>query len=360
MTHSKRPPGRPRKHKLRPKKLTNVQSMEEKNGAIAVLRSQGASIRDVAHAIGVAPTTIARGGFQTPQKRARSSSTVRDNDSPRAPTPNQRERRKLVRKFHKQNRLRTSQDIVWLLKEHDIHVDKRTVARDHRALGARHLTCDRVQRLNEAQTAKRLAFCKHLLKTYPESDPFWSNLVFSDKTKRGTSDMDSTAWVLPDESRPLREQQRWDCKIHVWGYIGLDGVRCVRRADGSVVSGASYLGLLQGTVGKRNWRKQRWWQQDNAPAHTARIVTSWLKENVQCLADWPPNSPDLSPIENLWGRMWADALKLKPKDTDELWNAVQTVFRNYPESYIRDLIMSFRRRLQLCVECGGATISDHY
>ncbi len=41
--------------------------------------------------------------------------------------------------------------------------------------------------------------------------------------------------------------------------------------------------------------------QDNAPIHTARVVKSWLREENIQLLDWPPYSPDLNPMENLWG-----------------------------------------------------------
>ncbi len=41
-------------------------------------------------------------------------------------------------------------------------------------------------------------------------------------------------------------------------------------------------------------------QQDNAPAHTSRITTAYLDSTNLRLLEWPPQSPDLSPIENAW------------------------------------------------------------
>jgi hypothetical protein len=45
------------------------------------------------------------------------------------------------------------------------------------------------------QVAKRLAFAKELTKKYPEDDPYWDRIVFSDETYRGCTDMDQTQWV---------------------------------------------------------------------------------------------------------------------------------------------------------------------
>jgi len=81
-------------------------------------------------------------------------------------------------------------------------------------------------------------------------------------------------------------------------------------------------------LGKK-WR----FQQDNDPKHTSRMAKNFFKENVPEIMDWPSNSPDLNPIENLWAIVKRETERCMPKNLNELerimveeWNAIPAAF----------------------------------
>ncbi|KAJ5790630.1 uncharacterized protein N7518_007641 [Penicillium psychrosexuale] len=53
-------------------------------------------------------------------------------------------------------------------------------------------------------------------------------------------------------------------------------------------------------------------QHNNAPTYTVHIIRDALRDmNIEVM-DWPPHSPDLNPIENLWALLKAEIYKLRP------------------------------------------------
>jgi len=72
------------------------------------------------------------------------------------------------------------------------------------------------------------------------------------------------------------------------------------------------------------FHEQLLFQDDNAPCHRAKLVTKWKsKKNFRTL-DWPAQSPDLNPIENLWHKVALEISKRHLTNKRELIESLIT------------------------------------
>ena len=107
-------------------------------------------------------------------------------------------------------------------------------------------------------------------------------------------------------------------KVMVWGCFSYHGVGdLVLLPPNTSVNTACYFTILMDHLHTSFDKCQaEVFQHDGAPAHTAKDIADWLADcGLQVLGNWPGNSPDLSPIENLWAIMKA---RLRSKDTSTL------------------------------------------
>ena len=96
--------------------------------------------------------------------------------------------------------------------------------------------------------------------------------------------------------------------------------------------------------------------QDNAPSHSSKLTMQYLEEKGVSLMEWPANSPDLNPIENIWGEIKRRLHFSKPRNQTELKNQVEHIWNYLGEKYINNLIESMPNRVAAVIENhGGAT-----
>ncbi len=79
-------------------------------------------------------------------------------------------------------------------------------------------------------------------------------------------------------------------------------------------------------------------QQDLAPAHTAKGTKSWFNDHGITVLDWPANSPDLNPIENLWGIVKRKMRDTRPNNADDLKATVKETWASIPPQQCHKLI----------------------
>ncbi len=93
--------------------------------------------------------------------------------------------------------------------------------------------------------------------------------------------------------------------------------------------------------------------QDLAPAHTAKGTKSWFNDHGVTVLDWPANSPDLNPIENLWGIVKRKMRDIRPNNADDLKAAIKVTWASITPEQCHKLIASMPRRIDAGIHAKG-------
>ena len=199
-------------------------------------------------------------------------------------------------------------------------------------LGLKAYKLAKIRKLMKNQRKARLQFAL-ARKNWTFDD--WKNVCFSDESTfqlfPPTNHQTDRVWASNSSQVPTESTVKHPPNLMVWGMISAQGLSVLHTMPPKTSVNTDYYvrNILQGLCldafqrkrAKGHVLKRRMaenmskaiYQQDGAPCHHSVAAQQWCRENLQNFWEkgiWPPNSPDLSPIENLWAIMKSELLNL--------------------------------------------------
>ena len=143
----------------------------------------------------------------------------------------------------------------------------------------------------------------------------------------------------------------------VWGGMSLGTRTPLIRVDGNL-NGVRYRDeILQPVVlpAVANMGPGAIFQDDNAPAHRARVVNDFLQQNQVVRMVWPACSPDLNPIEHLWDVLGRRVRSNNPPPATlaRLDQILHAEWAAIPRATLQNLVRSMRRRCEAVIQARG-------
>ena len=153
----------------------------------------------------------------------------------------------------------------------------------------------------------------------------WKNVLWSDECPfeitQTSNRQNDRVWAKDNSNVPPLETIKFPPKVMVWGMMSHQALSQLHFVEDKQMVNSSYYvdEVLRKTCMSALKRKQKIgsilkvqmlknmskaiFMQDGAPAHTSRKTQQWYRDNLNSFwekAEWPGNSSDLNPIENLW------------------------------------------------------------
>lgn len=191
----------------------------------------------------------------------------------------------------------------------------------------------------------------------------WANVLFTDESRFNLYHNDGRMRVYRRRGERLNDEcvfqrdQYGGGSVMVWA-----GVSLHTKTDLVIVQGnlnaARYQQEILIPVAIPHLRaggRGMVFMQDGAPAHTARTTQTLLQQQNVWQLPWPSKSPDLNVIEHLWDEL-NRRIRMRPaaaRNLRELEQALVQEWRNIPQGFIRNYVMSMRQRCVHVVRAMG-------
>lgn len=216
----------------------------------------------------------------------------------------------------------------------------------------------KVPYLSQKNIKQRLNFANRHL-----SRKNWKNVLWSDETKINLFGSDGKMYVRRpkntefDPKYTKKTIKHGGGSIMIWGCFSTTGVGPIYWIQEKMcaVDYVQILNLVMLPYAEDDMPLKWEFMHDNDPKHSSKLVKEWFQTNKVTVMEWPSQSPDLNPIEHLWGVLKKKIGDQKGKNKKKLWEKIQQAWYSIPPETCAKLVESMGRRCQAVIKMKGSS-----
>lgn len=240
------------------------------------------------------------------------------------------------------------------LSRRNIQVSRSTVKRRLDANAVRYRSTIKKPLLTPIHVEKRLRWANENLSTD------WSKVVYTDESSFWLVNPLTHTWCSATNRTVVRTIKHPQ-KVHVYGAFCERGFGKLTVFTGNLNAVRMcqlYRTTLLPSAKKYYGNDNSKWLllEDNDPKHKSRLCNAWKEENGIEQMEWPPQSPDCNPIENVWGIIKARLRGRSFHNLKQLSSFIQRQWNGFPRSYAQNLSQSMPSRCARVIEKQGEWI----
>jgi len=212
--------------------------------------------------------------------------------------------------------------------------------------------------LKKCHKIRPLEFAKELIE---EGDGYFKKILWTDESKIELFPKNGLAYVWRHDGDAFKEDylvplvKHGGGSIMIWGCFSSAGTGDIAIIEG-IMNSEKYQEIWDEKMlpsAHRLLEHRFTLQQDNNPKHTSRSTKEFFQRKKINVQQWHSQSPDLNPIEMLWGKPKTAVGNCHPSNLKQLAEFCKEEWAKISKDRCKKLVDTYENRLQAVIDAKG-------